>query len=102
MPVNPTTRVVTVEIQGLRYPVRSELDEDYIVELARYVDAKMTRSGDEVPTGESLKIAVLAALNIADELFRCRGTVTFDPSEVARRAQDLERFVDKALDRLHL
>jgi cell division protein ZapA len=96
------TRVVTVEIQGLRYPVRSALDEEYIVELARYVDAKMARSGDEVPTGESLKIAVLAALNIADELFRCRGAGSFDQSEVARRAQDLERLVDRALDRLHL
>ena len=65
-----TTRVVSVEIQGLRYPIRSDLDEQYIVRLAAYVDAKMQRATNEVPTGESMKIAVLAALNIADELFR--------------------------------
>ena len=67
-----STRVVSVEIQGLRYPIRSDLDEQYIVRLAAYVDAKMQRATNEVPTGESMKIAVLAALNIADELFRVR------------------------------
>ncbi len=96
------SRVVTVEIQGLRYPIRSDLDEQYIVELARYVDGKMTRSVQEVPTGESLKVAVLAALNIADELFRCRGAGTTEHSELLKRAHALERFVDQAIDRLHL
>jgi cell division protein ZapA len=102
--VDSTTRVVTVEIQGLRYPIRSALDEQYIVELASYVDAKMARATHEVPTGETLKIAVLAALNVADELFRARslGAATADRTEVARRAHELERLVDQALDRLHL
>lgn len=96
------SRVVTVEIQGLRYPIRSELDEQYVVELARYVDSKMARSGQEVPTGETLKIAVLAALNIADELFRCRGAGTLENSEVVRRAHELEKLVSQTIDRLHL
>lgn len=97
-----TTRVVSVEIQGLRYPIRSDLDEHYIVRLAGYVDAKMQRATNEVPTGESLKIAVLAALNIADELFRCRESSAPDHSELLRRAGEIERLVDQALDRLHL
>jgi cell division protein ZapA len=97
-----TTRVVSVEIQGMRYPIRSDLDEHYIIRLASYVDAKMQRATNEVPTGESLKIAVLAALNIADELFRCRDTSPPDHSELLRRAGEIERLVDQALDRLHL
>ena len=102
--MDSSSRVVTVEIQGLRYPIRSTLDEQYIVELASYVDAKMARAAHEVPTGETLKIAVLAALNVADELFRSRsaGAATVDRTEVARRANELERLVDQALDRLHL
>jgi len=96
------TRVVSVEIQGLRYPIRSGLDEQYIVRLASYVDAKMQRATNEVPTGESLKIAVLAALNIADELFRCRTAAAPDHTELLRRAGEIERIVDQALDRLHL
>lgn len=96
------TRVVSVDIQGLRYPIRSGLDEQYIVRLASYVDAKMQRATNEVPTGESMKIAVLAALNIADELFRCRTTAAPDHAELMRRAGEIERIVDQALDRLHL
>jgi len=99
--VNEASKVVTIEIQGLRYPIRSELDEQYVIELARYVDGKMARAGYEVPTGESLKIAVLAALNIADELFRCRGAGTLEHAELVRRTHDLERLVTAALDRLH-
>ena len=36
------TRVVTVEINGQRYPIRSHLDAAYIAELAAYVDQKMS------------------------------------------------------------
>ena len=99
--MNEASKVVTIEIQGLRYPIRSELDEQYVIELARYVDGKMARAGREVPTGESLKIAVLAALNIADELFRCRGAGTLEHAELVRRTHDLERLVTAALGRLH-
>jgi cell division protein ZapA len=94
--------VVSVEIQGLRYPIRSDLDESYVVRLASYVDAKMQRATNEVPTGESMKIAVLAALNIADELFRLRDASPPDHSELIRRTNALEELVDRALDRLHL
>ena len=96
------SRVVSVEIQGARYAIRSDLDEQYIVRLAAYVDAKMQRAGSEVPTGESMKVAILAALNIADELFRVRETAPPDHSELIRRAGEIERIVDQALDRLHL
>lgn len=101
--MDSATRVVTVEIQGLRYPIRSALDEQYVIELAGYIDAKMARAASEVPTGETMKIAVLAALNVADELFRCRSAGSPpDRAEVVRRTHDLERLVDQALDRLHL
>ena len=96
------SRVVSVEIQGARYAIRSDLDEQYIVRLAGYVDAKMQRAGNEVPTGESMKVAILAALNIADELFRLREASPPDHSELIRRAGEIERIVDQALDRLHL
>jgi cell division protein ZapA len=99
--VDTATRVVTVEIQGLRYPIRSALDEQYVIELAGYIDAKMARAASDVPTGETLKIAVLAALNVADELFRCRTSGTPDRTELVRRTRELERLVDQALDRLH-
>ena len=65
-------RVVTVEIHGQRYPIRSGLDPAYVAELAAYVDEKMRLASRESPAGDTLKLAVLAALNIADECFRAR------------------------------
>ena len=57
---------------GQRYPIRSSLDPEYVARLATYVDEKMRAAADTTPSGDSLRLAVLAALNIADELFRCR------------------------------
>ena len=60
----------TVDIHGQRYPIRSSLDAAYVAELAAYVDEKMRLALKECPSGDTLKVAVLAALNIADEYFR--------------------------------
>ena len=65
-------RLVTVDINGLRYPIRSHLDPAYVADLAAYVEHKMQLAARESPAGDTLKIAVLAALNIADEYFRAR------------------------------
>ena len=43
-----TTRVVTVEIHGQRYAVKSDLDQAYIAELATYLDIKMRQAADEL------------------------------------------------------
>jgi len=89
------TRVVSVEIQGLRYPIRSSLDSAYVAQLATYVDAKMQAAAEESPTGDSIKVAVVAALNIADEVFRTRDSALSEG--VVRRVEELERLVDEAI-----
>jgi cell division protein ZapA len=93
----PETRVVTVEIAGQRYPIRSALDRAYVAELAAYVDAKMRLAVKETKTGDSLKVAVLAALNIADELFRARQSGDGDREQWAERAAALEQLLDDAI-----
>lgn len=98
MTETPSSRVVTVEIHGQRYPVRSSLDTTYVAELATYVDAKMQAAADETPSGDSLKIAVLAALNIADEYFRSREGDWTATSGLVRRAVQLEALIDRALE----
>ena len=92
-----STRVVSVEIAGQRYPIRSGLDQDYVNRLAVYVDDKMRAAADSSPTGDSVRLAVLAALNIADELFRCRDTSRTRDGELAERAGELERLLDRVL-----
>jgi cell division protein ZapA (FtsZ GTPase activity inhibitor) len=61
-----------VDIQGQRYAIRSELDPKYVNDLAAYVDQRMERVGRELASTDGVRLAVLAALNIADELFRAR------------------------------
>jgi cell division protein ZapA len=90
-------RVVPVEIAGQRYPIRSSLDPEYVARLATYVDEKMRAAADTSPSGDSMRLAVIAALNVADELFRCRDASRARSGELAERAQELERLVDRVL-----
>ncbi|HEX9407541.1 MAG TPA: cell division protein ZapA [Thermoanaerobaculia bacterium] len=62
----------TVEIFGQTYNVRGEGDPNYLTELARFVDSRMREVAAEVATVDPVKIAILAALNIADEFSRYR------------------------------
>ena len=89
--------VISVEIYGQRYPIRSTLDQEYVARLASYVDAKMRAAADATPTGDRLRLAVLAALNVADELFRCRDGTRLGNGELAERAGELERLLDRVL-----
>jgi cell division protein ZapA len=61
-----------VEIFGQTYNVRGEGDPNYLTELAQFVDARMREVAAEVATVDPMKIAILAALNIADEFSRYR------------------------------
>jgi cell division protein ZapA len=95
--MEPSARVVPVEIHGQRYPIRSNLDPAYVAELAAYVDEKMRLASRETPTSDTLKVAVLAALNIADECFRARDEQQRGHDQLASRAGELERMLDLAL-----
>ncbi len=90
-------RVIPVEIFGQRYPIRTTLDPEYVSRLATYVDDKMRAAGDSTPSGDSLRLAVLAALNVTDELFRCRESTRAKDGHLAERTEELERLLDRVL-----
>ncbi len=90
-------RVVTVDIHGQKYPIRSGLDATYVGELAAFVDKKMRAAADAAPGSDTIGLAVLVALNIADELFRCQDLHRADHTTIAERTSQLERLVDDAL-----
>lgn len=91
------TRVVHVEIHGQQYPIRSGLDPVYVAELAAFVDQKMRVASRETSASDTLKIAVLAALNIADECFRAQADDRHRRDSLSFRAGELERMLDLAL-----
>jgi cell division protein ZapA len=89
--------VVYVEIQGQRYPIRSHLEPRYVQDLAAYVDRKMRAAAEVSPSSDYVGLAVLAALNIADEFFRARDQQSDDAASLTSRTRELERILDQAL-----
>ena len=70
--VMDTKNVVQVEIFGHNYTIKGEADHDYISGVAGYVDRKMREVIEKMPVASLSKVAILASLNIADELFKER------------------------------
>ena len=93
----PDPRVVHVQVHGQRYPIRTTLDPSYVQDLAAFVDRRMALASEAAPSTDMLGLAVLTALNIADELFRSRDQQLDDSESVTARTADLERIVDQAL-----
>jgi len=63
---------VKVDIFGQTYPIQGELEEAYIRQIAAYVDEKMRTISEMARTVDTQRVAVLAAISIADELHRLR------------------------------
>ncbi len=87
--------LVQVEIYGQSYNLRGEGESGYIQDLASYVDRKMREVSEATATVDSLKVAILAALNIADESRRGLrpdpSIVKGGPDRVTRLIEMLER-----------
>jgi cell division protein ZapA len=93
----PDSRTIPVQIQGQRYPIRTTLDAQYVARLAAFVDEKMRVAADTAPASDSLRVAVLAALNIADELFRLSEARDSRDGQLVERTEALERLLDSVL-----
>ncbi len=59
-----------VEIMGREYTVRSDEGEEWIQKIAEYVNAKIKEVSENTKTISTLNIAILAALNIANDYFK--------------------------------
>lgn len=88
---------VKVEIYGSEYRIRSDADPEHIQEVAHYVDSKMREVTNEVSLGSSLKVAILAALNIAGDLFHERDDRNKLLAQVQERAEELSQTLDAEL-----
>ena len=87
---------VRVEIFDQPYNLRGS-DPEYILKLADYVDSKMRAVAEQTHTVDTSRVAVLAALNIADELQSMKRTQDNGSSEYTKRAQHLSDALDEVL-----
>jgi cell division protein ZapA len=91
------TGSVRVEIYDQTYHLRGS-DAEYIAELADYVDTKMRLISKQAATVDSLRVAVLAALNIADELHVLKRKYDSIASDYQERADQLACALDEVLE----
>ena len=89
--------VVQVQILGHQLPIRGEADPKYIMELAEFVDLRMREVTQKLPVAAVSKVAILASLNIADELFKERANKQRVGSDVQDRTVELTRRLDEVL-----
>lgn len=86
-----------VEIFGAVYSVRGTDDTGYLQELADLVDRKMREVAGHVNTTDTARIAILAALNLADELFRIQKRQDGERGEIREKVAALAEELTQAL-----
>jgi cell division protein ZapA len=92
------TKTIEVEVFGHRFSLQGEGDEAYFHELAEYVDTQMRTLAKQTKTSTPTKLAILAAINVTDELFRQQRHRESGETEMERRAQLLVERIDKHLE----
>lgn len=89
------TRAVEVEVFGQRLAIQSDVDEAYVHELAGYVDTQMRALAKNMKTGTPAKLAILTAINIADQLFQHERRS--QQTELDRRAEGIIERINQHL-----
>jgi cell division protein ZapA len=94
-----TNKVMEIEIYGQKYRIRvkGEEDEKYIGHLTSYIDQKMREVAVKSKSVDNLKIAVLAALNIADEFFLCQKKLDKLNEIIGQMEDEIESLEDHLL-----
>ena len=91
---SPTIRV---EIYNQTYNIRSDGDTEYIIQLAEFVDSRMREISSGTLTVDSLKVAILAALHIADELHRLKNMHEQADAQLGARSAECAEMLDRLL-----
>jgi cell division protein ZapA len=86
-----------VDIYNQSYNIRSDGDEEYLKRLATYVDSKMREISSGTLTVDSLKVAILAALHIADEYHQLKLIHEQTDAQLASRSSEAADMLDRIL-----
>ena len=89
--------VTTVQIFGREYKIRGHADNNYIREMAKYVDGKMKELAANSSLPSQDRVAILVALNIADELFQERSKSSETISAIEQRTGRMIDLLDESL-----
>jgi cell division protein ZapA len=87
-------RLVEIKVFGQTYTVKTDAEEDYIQEVARYVNEKMEEVLKKTKSVSTLNVAILTALNIADDLLKEKERGIALRREVEAKSKDLIEKID--------
>lgn len=87
--------LIEVEIFGQRFTVTSEDDEDYVKKIATHVDQKMRHIAETTKTAVPLRVAIMAAMSIADEYYKAADR----EAEIQREADRLSAVLLERLEK---
>ncbi|GKS59725.1 cell division protein ZapA [Nitrospira sp.] len=90
-------KTVDVEIYGQRYTLLGDADDQYVRRLAKYVDEQMKAVANGLKTATPSKLAVLAAVNIAHELFQAEQLRVENEADVERRMMSLMQSIEEQM-----
>jgi cell division protein ZapA len=85
---------VKAKILGTEYSLKADSGREHIIEAAAHVDRVMKEISSKTPELPEVRIAVLAAVNMADELLRLRHRV---PEDIEDRAKTLADVLNNAI-----
>lgn len=85
---------VEIKVFGQTYIVKTEAEESHIQEVARYVNEKMNEVTKKTRSVSTLNVAILTALNIADDLLRERENRLAMLRELEVKSKDLVEKID--------
>jgi cell division protein ZapA len=88
---------IRVVIYDQEYFMRGDLNEEYIQKLAQYLDTKMRSIAERTRTVDSLRVAMLAALNVADEYHQLKARYEEVTEHMDRKVGEYTDALDKIL-----
>jgi cell division protein ZapA len=83
-----------VYILGQKYTIKGDAPEEYIREIASFVDKKLKEVHNSIPNITPVKASILAALDIADELFKLRSEQDVMTKTIEEKAERLASLFD--------
>lgn len=90
-------KAVEVSIMGQKFMIRSDSDEDYVTKVAGYVDGKISEVLSSTKSVASVQVALLTAMNIADEFFKFRNGKEQILNKVENKIKDMVELIDLQL-----
>jgi cell division protein ZapA len=88
---------IRVVIYDQEYFMRADLDREYVHRLAQYLDAKMRSIAERTRTVDSLRVAVLAALNVADEYHQIKAKHEEAAKRLDQKVSEYSEVLDQFL-----